>query len=73
MISDNYDGTILRTDHNGLILQAYLGLSGLRTLFGPPRSWGCGLRTAQDRRHAGFWHNPYSSLINEKMNFKNSK
>ena len=31
-MSDTYDGIILGAGHNGLILQAYLGKAGLKTL-----------------------------------------
>jgi phytoene dehydrogenase-like protein len=56
-----YDGIILGAGHNGLVLQAYLGKAGLRTLAverGPVA--GGGLSTLEDPRHPGFLHNTHA-------------
>jgi phytoene dehydrogenase-like protein len=55
-----YDAIILGAGHNGLILQAYLGKAGLRTL-AVERSAvaGGGLATMEDPRHPGFLHNTH--------------
>ena len=56
-----YDGIILGTGHNALILQAYLSRAGLRTLSldraGVP---GGGLATVENPRLPGFFHNTHS-------------
>lgn len=56
-----YDGIILGGGHNSLIVQAYLGMSGLKTLC-LERSYrpGGGLATVEDPRHPGFLHNTHS-------------
>ncbi len=57
----SYDGIILGAGHNGLVLQAYLGKAGLRTLAierGPLA--GGGLSTLEDPRHPGFLHNTHA-------------
>ena len=56
-----YDGIILGTGHNALILQAYLGMAGLTTLSverGPEP--GGGLVTVENPRLPGFLHNTHS-------------
>ncbi len=56
-----YDGIILGSGHNSLILQAYLGKAGLRTLCIERRDTaGGGLTTMEDPRHPGFLHNTHS-------------
>jgi phytoene dehydrogenase-like protein len=60
-MSRDYDGIILGAGHNGLVLQAYLGKAGLRTLAverGPVA--GGGLSTLEDPRHPGFLHNTHA-------------
>jgi phytoene dehydrogenase-like protein len=56
-----YDGIILGSGHNSLILQAYLGRAGLKTLCLERRNTaGGGLTTEEDPRHPGFLHNTHS-------------
>ena len=56
-----YDGIILGAGHNGLILQAYLGKAGLKTLAIDRRPIaGGGLSTLEDPRHPGFLHNTHA-------------
>jgi phytoene dehydrogenase-like protein len=56
-----YDGIIIGAGHNGLILQAYLGKAGLRTLCIERRHVaGGGLSTVEDPRHPGFLHNTHA-------------
>jgi phytoene dehydrogenase-like protein len=60
-ISDTYDGIILGAGHNGLILQAYLGKAGLKTLTLERKAVaGGGLATLEDPRHPGFLHNTHA-------------
>src|SRR5581483_11584822 len=60
MMAD-YDGVILGAGHNGLILQAYLGMAGLKTLALERRQCaGGGLATQEDPRFPGFLHNPHA-------------
>lgn len=56
-----YDGIILGAGHNGLILAAYAGLAGFRTLCvdRAPEAGG-GLVTVDNPRHPGFLHNTHS-------------
>jgi len=57
----DYDGIILGAGHNGLILQAYLGKAGLRTLSIDRRPVaGGGLATVEDPRYPGFLHNTHA-------------
>ena len=58
---DQYDGIILGTGHNALVLLAYLARSGLRVL-GVERSEviGGGLATEENPRFPGFFHNTHS-------------
>jgi len=57
----DYDGIILGSGHNSLVLQAYLGLSGLKVLCIERRHLvGGGLATEEDSRHPGFLHNTHS-------------
>lgn len=56
-----YDGIILGSGHNSLILQAYLGKAGLTVLCLERRDTpGGGLTTMEDPRHPGFLHNTHS-------------
>jgi phytoene dehydrogenase-like protein len=57
----DYDGIIIGAGHNGLILQAYLGKVGLKTLCIERRHVaGGGLSTVEDPRHPGFLHNTHA-------------
>ncbi len=61
MFSEEYDGIILGAGHNSLVLQAYLGRAGLKTLCLEQRDVpGGGLATMEDPRHPGFLHNTHS-------------
>ena len=56
-----YDGIILGSGHNSLVLQAYLGRAGLKVLCLERRHVpGGGLTTEEDPRHPGFLHNTHS-------------
>jgi phytoene dehydrogenase-like protein len=56
-----YDGIILGAGHNSLVLQAYLGKAGLKTLCVDRAAVaGGGLSTVEDPRHPGFLHNTHS-------------
>jgi phytoene dehydrogenase-like protein len=56
-----YDGIILGAGHNGLVLQAYLGRAGLKTLcLERAERIGGGLATIEDPRWPGFRHNIHS-------------
>lgn len=56
-----YDGIILGAGHNAMILAAYLGRAGLRTLCVERRDTpGGGLATVEDPRFPGFLHNTHS-------------
>ena len=56
-----YDGIILGAGHNGLVLQAYLGRAGLKTLcLERAERIGGGLATVEDPRWPGFKHNIHS-------------
>src|SRR6266516_430712 len=56
-----FDGIILGTGHNALILQAYLSRCGLCTLtLDRAASPGGGLATIENPRLPGFFHNPHS-------------
>jgi phytoene dehydrogenase-like protein len=57
----SYDGIILGTGHNALILQAYLSRCGLKTLsLDRAAVPGGGLMTIDNPRLPGFRHNPHS-------------
>src|SRR5215467_1744273 len=60
-MSADYDGIILGTGHNALVLQAYLARAGLRVL-SLDRSTvaGGGLTTEDNPRFPGFRHNTHS-------------
>ncbi len=56
-----YDGIILGTGHNGLVLQAYAGLAGLKTLaIDRSEELGGGLSTVEHPVGSGFRHNIHS-------------
>ena len=60
-MKDSYDGIILGAGHNALVLQAYLGRAGLKTLcLERSATVGGGLATVEDPRHPGFLHNTHS-------------
>ncbi|MBV9628571.1 MAG: NAD(P)/FAD-dependent oxidoreductase [Xanthobacteraceae bacterium] len=60
-MTDTYDGIILGAGHNGLILQAYLGKAGFKTLAIERKAVaGGGLATLEDPRHPGFLHNTHA-------------
>lgn len=59
--SNTYDGIILGAGHNALVLQAYLGKAGLKTVcLERNATAGGGLVTAEDPRRPGFLHNTHS-------------
>ena len=61
MSMPEYDGIIIGAGHNGLILQAYLGKAGLKTICIERRPVaGGGLSTVEDPRHPGFLHNTHA-------------
>jgi phytoene dehydrogenase-like protein len=56
-----YDGILLGAGHNSLVLQAYLGRAGLKTLcLERAARPGGGLATVEDPRWPGFRHNTHS-------------
>jgi phytoene dehydrogenase-like protein len=56
-----YDAIIIGAGHNGLILQAYLGKAGLKTICVERRPVaGGGLATVEDPRYPGFLHNTHA-------------
>jgi len=60
-MSDAYDGIILGTGHNALVLQAYLARCGLRVVsIDRAESPGGGLATLENPRHPGFFHNTHA-------------
>jgi phytoene dehydrogenase-like protein len=61
MSDETWDGIILGSGHNALVLQGYLGQAGLRVLCLERRDVaGGGLATEEDPRHPGFLHNTHS-------------
>ena len=61
MNDGTYDGILLGAGHNALVLQAYLGKAGLKTLCLERNATpGGGLVTSEDARHPGFFHNTHS-------------
>src|SRR5215813_10125022 len=59
-----YDAIILGAGHNGLILQAYLGKAGLKTIAVERRGVVGGvLSTAEDPRQGGFFHNTHAFFL----------
>jgi phytoene dehydrogenase-like protein len=60
-MADEYDGIILGTGHNALVLQAYLCRSGLKVLsLDRADVAGGGLATIENPRQPGFLHNTHS-------------
>ncbi len=60
-MSEEFDGILLGAGHNSLVLQAYLGKAGLKTVCLEERDTaGGGLCTMEDPRHPGFFHNTHS-------------
>jgi phytoene dehydrogenase-like protein len=60
-VDAEYDAIILGAGHNGLILQAYLGMAGLKALAVERKAVaGGGLSTLEDPRHPGFLHNTHA-------------
>src|SRR5262249_2556376 len=60
-MDSTYDGIILGTGHNALVLQAYLARCGLRVLsLDRARVAGGGLTTEDNPRLPGFRHNTHS-------------
>src|SRR5262245_50151012 len=60
-MSASYDGIILGTGHNALVLHAYLARGGLRILsLDRAAVPGGGLATVENPRLPGFWHNTHS-------------
>src|SRR5262245_14190348 len=60
-MANAYDGIILGTGHNALVLQALLCRCGRRVLsIDSADSYGGGLATVENPRHAGFLHNTHS-------------
>src|SRR5216110_2671355 len=56
-----YDGIILGSGHNSLVLHAYLGRAGLKVLCLEQRHVaGGGLSTEEQPRRSGFLHNTHS-------------
>jgi phytoene dehydrogenase-like protein len=61
MTDSAYDGIILGTGHNALVLQAYLCRCGLNVLsIDRASTFGGGLATIENPRHPGFLHNTHS-------------
>ncbi|MGO8788346.1 MAG: phytoene desaturase family protein [Terriglobia bacterium] len=60
-MQDQYDGIIIGTGHNALVMQAYLCRSGLRVLsLDRADVLGGGLATIENPRFPGFRHNTHS-------------
>jgi phytoene dehydrogenase-like protein len=60
-MDQTYDAIILGAGHNGLILQAYLGKAGLKTVSLERKSVaGGGLSTLEDPRYPGVVHNVHA-------------
>jgi phytoene dehydrogenase-like protein len=60
-MADEYDGVILGTGHNALVLQAYLCRCGLKVLsLERAAVAGGGLATVENPRQPGFLHNTHS-------------
>ena len=64
MSRESFDGIILGTGHNSLILQAYLSRCGLRTIsVDRAKIPGGGLSTIQNERLPGVFHNPHAFFL----------
>lgn len=60
MLSE-YDGIIIGTGHNAMVMHAYLARCGMRVLaIDRAEVAGGGLRTEENPRAPGFWHNTHS-------------
>jgi phytoene dehydrogenase-like protein len=60
-VASDYDGIVLGTGHNALVLQAYLCRCGLKVLsIDRAATFGGGLATIENPRQPGFWHNTHS-------------
>jgi phytoene dehydrogenase-like protein len=60
-MTEPWDGIILGSGHNALVLQAYLSRAGLRTVtLERNAALGGGLATVENARLPGFLHNPHS-------------
>ncbi len=60
-MSADYDGIIIGTGHNSLVLASYLGKAGLKILLIERKHVsGGGLSTLEDPRHPGFLHNTHA-------------
>jgi phytoene dehydrogenase-like protein len=60
-MSASYDGIIIGTGHNALVLHAYLARCGLQVLsVDRAATAGGGLATLPNPRLPGFLHNPHS-------------
>ena len=58
---ETYDGIILGSGHNSLILQAYAGRAGLETIcLEQAEQPGGGLTTEELPQGSGFWHNTHA-------------
>jgi phytoene dehydrogenase-like protein len=63
-MTSTYDAIVLGAGHNGLILQAYLGKAGMKTLAIERRAVaGGGLSTIEDPRQPGFLHNTHAFFL----------
>jgi phytoene dehydrogenase-like protein len=61
MSMSEYDGIVLGTGHNALVLQAYLCRSGLKVLsLDRAETFGGGLATIENPRQPGYLHNTHS-------------
>src|SRR3990172_2916096 len=62
--AETYDGIVIGAGHNGLVLQAYLCRTGLRVLaLERDLVAGGGLRTVEDNRCPGFYHNVHAVFL----------
>lgn len=60
-MATTYDGIVLGTGHNALVLQAYLCRAGLKVLaLDRAERYGGGLATVENPRWPGCWHNTHS-------------
>ncbi len=65
-MADGYDGIVLGTGHNALVLQAYLCRCGMKILsLDRAETFGGGLATIENPRRAGFLHNTHSFFHRE--------
>ena len=60
-MQQTFDGILLGSGHNSLILQAYAGLAGLQTIcLEKNEQPGGGLSSEELPAGSGFWHNTHS-------------